>query len=150
MRLTLFVSLTLFLAPLLAEAADTSMLTVAQRKSSEGDPEFTTAGLFSTQQGTSAHFEVVRFRDAHYGDTWASEFGVGYLLPTQIPLFMGGGVVAGRRQDSKSWFSTWYPEAGVVIPLLPGIAVTATQKRYMRLHQQHEDVLMFGVAFTMK
>ena len=133
-----------------AVGPDVAMLTIAQRNHAEGDMEITSAGLFSTRQGTAAHFDLVQYKEPARKDTWAAEFGVGYLLPTQIPLFIGAGVVGGYRRDREDYFATWYPEAGLVVPLIPGVAVSASAKRYQRLHQERVDVLMLGIALTMK
>lgn len=133
-----------------AAGPEVAMLTLAQRNHTEGDPKITSAGIFSTQQGTSAHFDVVLLEESGRKDSWSGEFGAGYLLPTQIPVFIGGGVVVGYRRDSKDYFSTWYPEVGMVVPLIPGVAVSASKKRYQRLHGEQVDVLMLGIALTMK
>lgn len=129
---------------------EVAMLTLAQRNAAEGDPKITSVGMFSTQQGTSLHLDLLHFDEAGRKDSWSTELGMGYLLPTQIPLFIGGGVIAGYHRSNKDYFATWYPEVGVVVPLIPGVAVSASRKRYQRFHQEAVDVLMFGIALTMK
>lgn len=150
LRVSLICTLTLFSGFAYAAGPEIAMLTVAQRNHSEGDPKITSAGMFSTQQGTSAHFDLMLIEAPGRKDSWATEFGVGYLLPTQIPVFIGGGVIAGYHRENQDYFTTWYPEVGFVIPLLPGIAVSFSKKRYQRLQQEQVDVMMFGVALTMK
>jgi hypothetical protein len=133
-----------------AQAADAevSMLHLAQRKQSEGDPTITLIGAFATRGTTAAHFDLAQYRDAVKGEAWAMEFGAGYLIPTQVNVFAGGGIVAGYRRQDGDFFGAYYPEAGAVIALTPALGVSASKKRYFKLFQEVEDVVMFGVVFT--
>lgn len=138
------------LNPMQTFAAEPTLLNIAQRNTSEGDPRITSIGVFSTETGTAAHFDLVQYDDARKGEAWAVEFGAGYLLPTQIPVYIGGGVALGYRRQGGEYYSAWYPEAGAVLQLLPGLGVSVSKKRYQKLFGKTEDVLMFGVALTMK
>lgn len=133
-----------------ASAAEATLLNIAQRNTSEGDPGITSIGVFSTETGTAAHFDLVQYNDASKGEAWSVEFGAGYLLPTQVNLFIGGGVVMGYRRQGGEYFSAWYPEAGAVLQLLPGLGVSVSKKRYQKLFKEVEDVVMFGVVLIMK
>lgn len=131
-----------------AAEAETSMLHFAQRKNSESGPRITTLGIYAVRAGTSAHFDVAQYRDPQRGEAWAAEFGAGYLLPTRVNVFIGGGVVAGYRRAGGEYFGAWYPEIGAVVPLTDGLGVSVSQRRYQKLYQRNEEVLMFGLVLT--
>ena len=131
-----------------AAESETSMLTFAQRKNSENGPRITTMGIYGVRSGTAAHWDVAQYRDPERGDAWATEFGAGYLLPTRVNVFIGGGVVAGYRRTGGEYFAAWYPEIGAVVPLTDGLGVSVSQRRYQKLYQRNEDVLMFGLVLT--
>ncbi len=140
----------LFSGALPVNAAEVSMLYLAQRKHSEGDPTISTLGAFAFQEGTAAHFDIAQYNDAIKGEAWAIEFAAGYLIPTQVQLYAGVGMVAGYRRRGGDFFGAYYPEVGIVIPVSQGIGVTASTKRYNRLFKQIEDVVMFGIVLTEK
>jgi hypothetical protein len=131
-----------------AADAEVSMLHLAQRKQSEGDPTISLIGAFATRGGTAAHFDIAQYKDPENGEAWALEFGAGYLVPTQVNVFAGAGVVAGYRRKDGDFYGAYYPEVGVVVPLTPALGVTASKKRYFKLFKDIEDVVMFGVVFT--
>lgn len=133
-----------------AAEAEISMLQFAQRKNSESGPRITTLGVYAARAGTSAHFDVAQYDDPQRGEAWATEFGAGYLLPTRVNVFIGGGIVAGYRRTGGDYFAAWYPEVGAVIPLTDGLGVSVSKRRYQKLYQKNEDVLMFGLVLTTK
>ncbi len=126
------------------------MLQIAQRKNSEGDPRITSIGAFTTQAGTAAHFDLVQYKDEEKGEAWSFEFGGGYLIPTQVTLYAGVGVVAGYRRKGGDFFGAYYPELGILVPVSQGIGLSATTKRYNKLYKETENVIMFGVVLTEK
>jgi len=136
----------------MSNAADpeTSMLQFAQRKHSQGDPLVTTIGIYGVRAGTAAHWDFAQYNDPVRGEAWATEFGAGYLLPTRVNLYFGGGLVAGYRRNGGEYFGAWYPEVGAVVLLTDGLGVSVSRKRYQKLYQQIEDVVMFGLVLTMK
>jgi|GEM_PF-6526065 len=129
---------------------ETSMLQLAQRKNSQGEPMITTIGMFGARGGTSIHWDLAKYEDSQHGEAWGTEFGAGYLLPTRVHIFIGAGVVAGYRRNGGEYFAAWYPEFGAVVPLTDGFGVSVSHKRYQKLYQQTEDVLMFGLVLTPK
>ena len=129
---------------------ETSMLQLAQRKNSQGEPLITTIGMFGARGGTSIHWDLAKYEDSQHGEAWGTEFGAGYLLPTRVPIFIGAGVVAGYRRTGGEYFAAWYSEFGAVVPLTDGFGVSVSRKRYQKLYQQTEDVLMFGLVLTPK
>lgn len=133
-----------------AAEQETSMLQFAQRKHSQGDPLITTVGVYGVRAGTAAHWDIAQYNDPQQGEAWATEFGAGYLLPTRVNVFIGGGFVAGYRRKGGEYFSAWYPEVGAVVPLIDGLGVSVSRKRYQKLYQKLEDVVMFGLVLTMK
>ena len=133
-----------------AAEAETSMLQFAQRKHSENGPRITTMGIYGVRAGTAAHWDVAQYQDPERGEAWATEFGAGYLLPTRVNVFIGGGVVAGYRRNGGDYFAAWYPEIGAVVPLTEGLGVSVSQRRYQKLYQRNEDVLMFGLVLMTK
>ncbi len=135
-----------------AQAADPeiSMLQFAQRKPSQGGPQVTTLGIYGVRAGTAAHWDIAQYNDPQHGEAWATEFGAGYLLPTRVNVFIGGGVVAGYRRNGGEYFGAWYPEAGAVVVLMDGLGVSVSRKRYQKLYQKIEDVVMFGLVLTLK
>ena len=133
-----------------AAEAEVSMMHFAQRKNSESGPRITTLGVYAVRDGTAAHFDVAEYDDPQGGKAWATEFGAGYLLPTRVNVFIGGGVVAGYRRTGGDYFAAWYPEIGAVIPLTDSFGVSVSKRRYQKLYQQNEDVLMFGLVLTTK
>lgn len=124
------------------------MLQLAQRKDSEGDPRINLIGAFATRAGTAAHFDLVQYKDEEKGEAWSFEFGGGYMVPTQVTLYGGIGVVAGYRRRGGEFFGAYYPEAGIMIPVSQGVGVTASAKRYNKLFKETEDVIMFGIVLT--
>jgi hypothetical protein len=128
--------------------AEVSMLHLAQRKNSEGDPRIELIGAFATQTGTAAHFDLARYRDEIKGEAWSFEFGAGYMVPTQVTLYAGAGVVAGYRRRGGEFFGAYYPEVGIIVPVSQGIGITATTKRYIQLFKEVENVIMFGIVLT--
>lgn len=137
-----------FAAP--AAAAEVSMLHLAQRKNSEGDPHINLIGAFAFQGGTAAHFDLVQYKDEVKGEAWSFEFAAGYLLPTQVHLYAGAGMVAGYRRRGGEFFGAYYPEIGIMIPVSQGIGLTASTKRYVKLFKEVENVVMFGIVLTEK
>lgn len=131
-----------------AAEAETSMLHFAQRKNSESGPRVTTLGIYGVRSGTAARWDLAHYDDPQRGEAWATEFGAGYLLPTRVNVFIGGGVVAGYRRTGGEYFGAWYPEIGAVVPLTDGWGVSVSQRRYQKLYQKNEDVLMFGLVLT--
>ncbi|MBI3776519.1 MAG: hypothetical protein HY273_13425 [Gammaproteobacteria bacterium] len=134
------------------QAADpeTSMLQFAQRKHSQGDPLITTFGIYGVRAGTAAHWDLAQYNDPQHGEAWATEFGAGYLLPTRVNVYIGGGFVAGYRRNGGEYFGAWYPEIGAVVLLTDGLGVSVSRKRYQKLYQQIEGVVMFGLVLTTK
>lgn len=133
-----------------AAEAEISMLQFAQRKNSEDGPRVTSMGVYGVRSGTAAHWDLAQYDDPQKGEAWATEFGAGYLLPTRINVFLGGGIVAGYRRTGGDYFAAWYPEIGAVVPLIDGLGVSVSRRRYQQLFQRTEDVLMFGLVLTMK
>jgi len=136
----------------LANAAESevSMLQFTQRKPSQGNPLITTIGMYGVRSGTAAHWDIAQYNDPQQGEAWATEFGAGYLLPTRVNVFIGGGFVAGYRRKGGEYFGAWYPEVGAVMLLTDGLGVSVSRKRYQKLFQQLEDVVMFGFVLTSK
>lgn len=133
-----------------AAEPETSMLQIAQRKHSQGAPLITTFGIYGVRAGTAAHWDFAQYNDPQHGEAWATEFGAGYLLPTRVNVFIGGGFVAGYRRNGGEYFGAWYPEIGAVVLLTDGLGVSVSRKRYQKLYQQIEDVVMFGLVLTTK
>ncbi len=131
-----------------AAELETSMLHFAQRKDAEGEPRITTLGVYAARAGTAAHWDVAQYNDPQRGEAWATEFGAGYLLPTRVNVFIGGGIVAGYRRNGGDYFGAWYPEIAAVMQLTDGLGVSVSRRRYQKLYQQVEDVMMFGLVLT--
>jgi hypothetical protein len=145
------VLIAIFLIPLPAHAAkEISWLHIAQRKHAEGDPEIISVGAFATRAATSARVDIARYKDAAKGEAWGLEVGVGYIFPTVVPLYIGGGVVTGYRRKGGDYFGAYYPEAGIIFPITQGAGVSATGRRYIELFQRTEDVIFFGLVLTLQ
>lgn len=148
--LVLVLALPNFIVAAPVHSAEISMLHLAQRKDSEGDPRVSLIGAFASEQNTLAHLDMVQYKDDIKGEAWSIEFGAGYLIPTQISFYIGGGLVGGYRREDGNFFGAYYPEAGILVPVSQGIGVSATRKRYMKLFKEVEDVVMFGIILTEK
>jgi len=133
-----------------AAESETSVLQIAQRKNSQGDPLITTIGMYGAGGNTAIHWDLAKYEDAQQGDAWATEFGAGYLLPTRVNIYIGAGIALGYRVNGREYFADWYPEFGAVVMLTEGFGVSVSRKRYNKLYHQTENVLMFGLVLTPK
>lgn len=153
LRLILLLCLIMPLETILA--AETTLLRIEQRKESEGFPRVTTIGAFGIGigNGKMAHMDISYMENerdavsgAKPGNAWGFELGVGYLIPTQVTLFIGGGFLLAMQKGD--FIKTYFPEAGILFQVSDGVALTASKKRYMKLHGDTEDVIAFGLALS--
>lgn len=138
-----------------ATRGEVTLLRVEQRRESDGDPMITSVGLFGLADNNMAHVDISYFQPGILvdenpslgsGNTWALETGIGYLIPTKVPLFVGASwVLAVNRGDYNS---TWYPEVGAMFQVGEGVLLTASRRRYMKMFGELQDAIMFGVALT--
>ncbi len=134
---------------------ETTQLRLEQRKESEGDPRINTLGAFGTGNGKMARLDLT-YMDAGKvldepgrkggGNIWGMEVSAGYLIPTQITLYVGAGMMLGLQRGD--FLYTYYPEAGIVLKVSDGISLTASKKRYMKIYNSTEDAVMIGLALS--
>lgn len=138
-----------------AAGGEVTLLRVEQRRESDGDPMITSVGLFGLSGEKMAHLDISYFQPGILvdenpslgsGNTWALETGVGYLVPTKVPVFVGVTWVAAINRGDYS--STWYPEVGALFPVGEGILLSASRRRYMSMFGELQDAIMFGVALS--
>jgi hypothetical protein len=154
MKLTVVITLLMTLVcgteSALSAESEPFMVQIAQRKNSQGDPLITTVGMYGVNGNTALHIDLAKYDDAERGEAWAAELGGGFLLPTRVNIFVGGGIVVGYRSNDGEYFAAWYPELGAVVHLTDGLGISISRKRYQKLYQRTEDVLMFGLVLALK
>ncbi len=128
--------------------ADKSYLRLEQNKpSDEYDLSITTIGGLIFEDDMEAHIDLSYLDSDLNGQAAALDFGGGYVFNWNVSLFIGLGVSLGYNWDDKSYITSYYPEAGIVLDLTKNLGLTVSARRIYNLYDQETDVIMLGVVF---
>jgi hypothetical protein len=123
-------------------------LRIEKNKSTDTDDlEIKSIGVLGFKNNSVGHVDLISLQSEKNGDGLALEFGGGYVFNWYISLFMGLGISLGYNSDIDDAITAYYPEAGIVVDITNKFGLTVSAKRYHRLYDENEVIVMMGLLF---
>jgi len=115
--------------------------------SDDNDLKITTIGGLALLKSNTGFVDLSYIESQINGDSLALDFGGGYVFNWDVSLYLSFGISLGYNLDTENYNVAYYPEAGVVVELTQKIGLSLSTKRYHRLYQQNEPIIMMGLVF---
>ncbi|MDH5711181.1 MAG: DUF4421 domain-containing protein, partial [Gammaproteobacteria bacterium] len=104
-------------------------------------------GALSLGQEMVGHIDLTSIRSERNGNAVTLDFGGGYAFNWNVSLYVSLGIALGYNTDNSERIAAYYPEAGIVLDLTGKIGLTVSGKRYHRLYDEDERVILMGLVF---
>ena len=122
-------------------------LTQSKEEPEKHDLRINSIGALSLGKDMVGHIDLTSIRSDINGDAWTLDFGGGYAFNWDISLYVSLGVALGYNTDASERIAAYYPEAGAVLELSRKLGLTISAKRYHRLYDETERVVLVGLVF---
>jgi hypothetical protein len=116
------------------------------KPSSKNDLVVTSLGVMEFQNNMIGQVRLNHVASDKKGDALALELSAGAAYSWTVSPYISLGIALGYSRDNHEEVAAYYPEAGIVVDITSVFGVTLSGKRYYRLHDEDEDVIMLGIV----
>ena len=113
----------------------------------KNDLTITSIGGLIFEDNTVGHIDLTHLESDVNGKALALDAGGGYVLNSDVSLFVGLGISLGYNWTNDDYIAAYYPEAGITIELTKTFGITLSAKRYFNLYDVNDNVIKFGLLF---
>lgn len=113
----------------------------------KNDLNTTSLGVLSLENNMIGQVHLTHLASNKNGDTLALEASVGAAFNWFVSPFLSLGIALGYNGDNSEKVAAYFPEVGIVVDFTNTFGITFSGKRYYKLHDEDEDVIMFGLVF---
>jgi hypothetical protein len=128
--------------------SDKYYLRIAKSKDSEKtDLDITSIGVLAFQKNYVGYVDLNRLESDINGNATTLDFGGGYVFNWDVSLYLSLGASLGYNKTNSDRLAAYYPEIGIVADITKNLGITASTKRYHRLYEENENIIMIGIVF---
>jgi hypothetical protein len=115
--------------------------------SDKHDLNITSIGVLSLGNNMIGQVHLTHLASEKNGNALALELGAGVAFNWLVSPYLSLGIALGNNGDTGEKFASYFPEAGIVMDFTNTFGITISGKRYYKLYDEYEDVIMFGLVF---
>jgi hypothetical protein len=115
--------------------------------SDNNDLNVTSIGVLSLGSNMIGHVHLTHLASEKNGNSLAMEVGAGAAFNWFVSPYISLGIALGYNGDTSEKVAAYFPEVGIVADFTNTFGITISGKRYYKLYDDHEDVIMFGLVF---
>jgi hypothetical protein len=115
--------------------------------SDKNDLNVTSIGVLSLGNNMIGQVHLTHLASEKNGDSLAMEVGAGAAFNWFVSPYISLGITLGNNLDNGDNVVAYFPEVGIVADFTNTFGITISGKRYYKLYDDHEDVVMFGLVF---
>jgi len=115
--------------------------------SDKNDMKVTTLGVLSLEKNMIGHVHLTHLASEKNGDAMALEMGAGAAFNWFVSPYLSLGIALGYSGNTNEKVAAYFPEVGIVVDFTNTFGITISGKRYYKLYDDDEDVIMFGLVF---
>ena len=115
--------------------------------SDNNDLNITSLGAISLENNMVGHVHLTHLASEKNGNAMALELGAGAAYNWIVSPYISVGIALGYNGDNNEKVVSCFPEIGVVVDFTEFFGITISGKRYYKLYDEYDDVIMFGLVF---
>lgn len=132
----------------ITSAADKNYLRLEKNKESDlNDLDIKSIGALIFDRNLVGHLDLISRQSDVIGDSWALDFGGGYVFSGTASLYLGVGISLDYNLDTDDFNDQYYSEAGVVVDVSRSLSITGRMQHFYNQPDDYEEVVMLGLLF---
>ena len=132
----------------IVSAADKNYLRLEKNKESDlNDLDIKSIGALIFNNNLEGHLDLISRKSDMIGDSWALDFGGGYVFSGNVSLYLGVGLSLDYNLDTDDLNDQYYSEAGVVVDVSRSLSITGRIQHFHNQPDDYEELVMLGLLF---
>ncbi len=115
--------------------------------SDKNDLNITSLGLVSFKNNMIGHADITYLDSDLNGGALALDFGAGLAFKWYVSPYISLGASLGYNWDNDEFIAAYFPEVGIVVDFTKKFGMSISGKRYYKLYDEEEDIIMLGIVF---